>query len=875
MKTLLVTIVLVAALVVPVHRAEAAVLIEIAKPDLDLGEGWGALMTEGTSVVNRGDAFTFGTATISSGFVLAEDTCSGQPFAANATCWITVRPSDALPGKRTGAVTLFDSGGSPVATATLEVEQFVGVFALADSRVEPGGEGTDQLLFNHLNSTLQINEWPGSWGIAATIFSNDPQGGSVTFGPPAGAQIQPGTRYGTTATTGDPTVVADAGAYCGAPGGVFDTDEVEYDVDGDLTRLTASFNVPCGAGNGVTAGMVVLSSTPLSDGLWSPANARIGSFSGPTDGVSLFASNLSGVPLGPVSVDATGVGNHVVLVDHCAGKAVAPFEACAVRIGPSSNGMNADPSLDFSAGGSTTRTNFESEALTLSYLRTAGGHSGRTEPTLDVRSLYTHFGAIDLAPNGVISVSFDDRQAAQFGPPAGQSLAVGTYTGVTSAVDATAMFEGDQCSANGGSFTVEVIEFDGDELTAFVATFDMPECGVGYSGGVWFNRPMPGSFAHADVAQISMRPRIDSPAAQRVEITNVGQSASAVTLGVTGLDPYAFWFSNNECIGQLLPGSRCSFVINYTPMGRSSDIGATYLTIRLGHGNPAQSVEIFLDPPPEWNTDKPTPAKVTSGYWLLERDGTVHAFGDARHMGDATTSDDDVRLVATPTGRGYWVLDESGSVSAHGDAPVLGGFTASDRAKLEPGEKTVAMAPTATSLGYWIITSRGRVARFGDAPFIGDLLSFDLAANVIAATMSPSGRGVYMLGSDGGVFALGDATFAGSVPAVLPGVQLDEPTVGIVADPDGAGYWVVAADGGVFAFNAPYRGSVPAVLPGVSLDRPVNGMVPYGNGYLLVASDGGTFNFSNLAFDGSLGGSGVSSVVAVAPVVVGSTAYSS
>ncbi len=32
-----------------------------------------------------------------------------------------------------------------------------------------------------------------------------------------------------------------------------------------------------------------------------------------------------------------------------------------------------------------------------------------------------------------------------------------------------------------------------------------------------------------------------------------------------------------------------------------------------------------------------------------------------------------------------------------------------------------------------------------------------------------------------------------------------------------------------------------------------NQMVPYGNGYLMVAGDGGVFNFSNLAFEGSLG----------------------
>jgi ribosomal protein L24E len=66
---------------------------------------------------------------------------------------------------------------------------------------------------------------------------------------------------------------------------------------------------------------------------------------------------------------------------------------------------------------------------------------------------------------------------------------------------------------------------------------------------------------------------------------------------------------------------------------------------------------------------------------------------------------------------------------------------------------------------------------------------------------------------------------------------------------DGRGYWLVGSDGGVFAFNAPFRGS----MGGRPLVKPVNGLVAYGNGYMMVASDGGVFDFSNKAFTGSLG----------------------
>jgi ribosomal protein L24E len=102
-----------------------------------------------------------------------------------------------------------------------------------------------------------------------------------------------------------------------------------------------------------------------------------------------------------------------------------------------------------------------------------------------------------------------------------------------------------------------------------------------------------------------------------------------------------------------------------------------------------------------------------------------------------------------------------------------------------------------------------------------------------------------MVASDGGVFAFGDAKFAGS----MGGIPLNAPVQSLVPDGDGSGYWLVASDGGVFAFNAPFRGS----MGGVPLNKPVSGMVRYGNGYLMVAEDGGIFNFSDQPFVGSLG----------------------
>ena len=102
-----------------------------------------------------------------------------------------------------------------------------------------------------------------------------------------------------------------------------------------------------------------------------------------------------------------------------------------------------------------------------------------------------------------------------------------------------------------------------------------------------------------------------------------------------------------------------------------------------------------------------------------------------------------------------------------------------------------------------------------------------------------------MVGSDGGIFAFGDAKFLGS----MGDKKLNAPVQSLVPDSDGVGYWLVASDGGIFAFNAPFKGS----MGDKKLAKPVTGMVPYGDGYMMVGEDGGIFNFSNKPFDGSLG----------------------
>jgi hypothetical protein len=86
----------------------------------------------------------------------------------------------------------------------------------------------------------------------------------------------------------------------------------------------------------------------------------------------------------------------------------------------------------------------------------------------------------------------------------------------------------------------------------------------------------------------------------------------------------------------------------------------------------------------------------------------------------------------------------------------------------------------------------------------------------------------------------------------------------MASTPDGGGYWLVASDGGIFAFgDARFYGSTGAIR----LSQPVVGMAPSpsGQGYWLAASDGGLFSYGDVRYMGGEGGTGVTDIVAVAP----------
>jgi hypothetical protein len=72
------------------------------------------------------------------------------------------------------------------------------------------------------------------------------------------------------------------------------------------------------------------------------------------------------------------------------------------------------------------------------------------------------------------------------------------------------------------------------------------------------------------------------------------------------------------------------------------------------------------------------------------------------------------------------------------------------------------MAVTPPGGGYWVVGSDGGVFAYGDAGFFGSMGGKKMNAPVVGITATPSGQGYYLLGQDGGIFCFGDANMLGA-----------------------------------------------------------------------------------------------------------------
>ena len=228
-------------------------------------------------------------------------------------------------------------------------------------------------------------------------------------------------------------------------------------------------------------------------------------------------------------------------------------------------------------------------------------------------------------------------------------------------------------------------------------------------------------------------------------------------------------------------------------------------------------------PRPEGTCASIAAAAGHNGYWVLNGvTGAIYPYGGAASYGDPRTKFAGTgseflplmrQIVSTPDGLGYWVYEVGasgiGSVDHYGDAGFYGDTTT--LAQQHPGGgydgQPVGIAPTARGKGYWEAYSDGGVFAFGDAKYAGSLGNLQLAAPIVGIVADATGKGYWLVASDGGVFAFGDARFAGSM-AGLP----HAPIVGMARNPGGAGYWLASDNGQIFSFGgAPYLGTLGTV----------------------------------------------------------------
>ncbi len=261
-------------------------------------------------------------------------------------------------------------------------------------------------------------------------------------------------------------------------------------------------------------------------------------------------------------------------------------------------------------------------------------------------------------------------------------------------------------------------------------------------------------------------------------------------------------------------------------------------------------------PPP---TNSPTPAD--HGYWLVGGDGGIFTFGSATFFGSTGSmplSRPVVGITPTSSRQGYWLDASDGGIFAFGDAgfygsiPGLGilpaGYPGAGRKLAAP---VVGMVPSATGHGYFMVAADGGVFAFGDAVFAGSCPAIGGCAGAAVAVMpDASGNGYWLVTATGHVYAFGDAPFLGA-----PGGNVGSPVTSAVRTHDGNGYWILLADGTVLPFGDAItlggaQGSTSALNPATAIFATQSGL-----GYWVATANGAVANFGDAPNDGGMSGS--------------------
>ena len=255
----------------------------------------------------------------------------------------------------------------------------------------------------------------------------------------------------------------------------------------------------------------------------------------------------------------------------------------------------------------------------------------------------------------------------------------------------------------------------------------------------------------------------------------------------------------------------------------------------------------------------PSPPPPSHGYWLVGSDGGIFSFGSAQFYGSTGSlhlQRPVVGIVPTKDRAGYWLDAADGGVFSYGDTqfygsiPGLGLHPAGSGLPDSLNAPIVGMVPSYDQGGYFMVASDGGVFAFGDAHFAGSCPGIGGCSGAAVAVMpDASGNGYWLVTATGNTYTFGDAPYFGA-----PGRQ-SSPITSAVATPSGHGYWILDADGQVFAYgDAATRGNVaPGSTGGLN---PASAIFTTfdGGGYWVSDALGKVFTFGDAPNDGDMSG---------------------
>ena len=263
-----------------------------------------------------------------------------------------------------------------------------------------------------------------------------------------------------------------------------------------------------------------------------------------------------------------------------------------------------------------------------------------------------------------------------------------------------------------------------------------------------------------------------------------------------------------------------------------------------------------------------TVQEASHGYWLVGSDGGIFSFGSAAFhgsMGGTPLQRPVMAITPTSTGNGYWLVASDGGIFSFGDStyygslPGLGFHPAGSGLPQSLNAPIVGMVPSITGHGYFMVASDGGVFAFGDAHFAGSCPGIGGCAGRAVAVMPDStGKGYWLVTNVGGVYAFGDASFYGAPP------ESTVPLVGAVATSDGHGYWLLYANGVVANFGDAVNYGTPVGY--VNGFNPATTIFPTldSRGYWVASARGDVFAYGDSPFLGSMAAAGLNGEIIAA-----------